>query len=125
MSLFHVAGRPQSLLDSRQTSSTRPPSSSQMFVVRSRGRKYPTPACRVCVLETILVLPLPAVWPHPLAPQPQDISFDDWWEKVEASIAGDLRKGLNSLVILGSWSIWRHRNSCVFNGSSPSVAAAQ
>ena len=58
------------------------------------------------------------------APQPQDISFDDWWEKVEASVAGDLRKGLNSLVILGAWRIWRHRNMCVFNGSSPSVAAA-
>ena len=59
-----------------------------------------------------------------LAPQPQDICFDDWWEKVEASVAGDLRQGLNSLVILGAWSIWRHRNNCVFNGASPSVAAA-
>jgi len=43
---------------------------------------------------------------------------------VEASVAGDLRQGLNSLVILGAWSIWRHRNNCVFNGASPSVAAA-
>jgi len=60
----------------------------------------------------------------PLSLRSQDISFDDWWEKVEASVAGDLRKGLNSLVILGAWSIWRHRNMCVFNGSSPSVAAA-
>jgi len=59
-----------------------------------------------------------------LAPQPQDICFDDWWEKVEASVAGDLRQGLNSLVILGAWSIWRYRNNCVFNGASPSVAAA-
>ena len=59
-----------------------------------------------------------------LAPQPQDINFDDWWEKAEASVVGDLRKGLNSLVILGAWCLWRHRNNCVFNGSSPSVAAA-
>jgi exonuclease III len=57
-----------------------------------------------------------------LAPQPQDI-FDDWWERVEAVVSDDLRKGVNSLIILGAWSIWRHRNDCVFNGSSPSVAA--
>ena len=50
--------------------------------------------------------------------------FDDWWEKAEASVVGDLRKGLNSLVILGAWCLWRHRNNCVFNGASPSVAAA-
>ena len=43
-----------------------------------------------------------------LAPQPQDINFDDWWEKAEASVVGDLRKGLNSLVILGAWCLWRH-----------------
>jgi hypothetical protein len=30
-------------------------------------------------------------------------------------------KGLNSLVILGAWSIWRHRNDCVFNGATPNV----
>jgi len=58
-----------------------------------------------------------------LAPQPQDITFDDWWEKVEASVVGVLRKGLNFLVILGAWSIWRHRNNCVFNGSSHVAAA--
>lgn len=37
---------------------------------------------------------------------------------------GDLRKGLNSLIILGAWTIWRHRNDCVFNGASPRVATA-
>lgn len=57
-----------------------------------------------------------------LTPQPQDISFDDWWEKAEASVAGELRKGLNSLIILGAWSVWRHRNDCVFNGTVPNVA---
>ena len=59
-----------------------------------------------------------------LTPQPQDISFDDWWEKAEVSVAGELRKGLNSLIILGAWSVWRHRNDCVFNGTVPNVATA-
>ena len=40
-----------------------------------------------------------------LAPQPTDQSFDEWWRKVDNSASGDLRKGLNSLVILGAWSI--------------------
>jgi hypothetical protein len=25
-------------------------------------------------------------------------------------------------VILGAWSVWRHRNECVFNGSQPSIS---
>ena len=36
----------------------------------------------------------------------------------------DARKGLNSLIILGAWTIWRHRNDCVFNGASPRVDTA-
>jgi hypothetical protein len=34
-----------------------------------------------------------------------------------------VRKGLNSIVILGAWTIWKHRNWCVFNGAAPSLAA--
>jgi hypothetical protein len=56
-----------------------------------------------------------------LAPQPSDQSFDEWWRKVDLAASGDLRKGPNSLVILGAWSIWRHKNDCVFNGAAPKV----
>jgi hypothetical protein len=27
---------------------------------------------------------------------------------------------VNSLIILGAWIIWKHRNACVFEGVSPS-----
>jgi len=40
-----------------------------------------------------------------LAPQPCDTSFDEWWSKADQSVTGDMRKGLNSLIILGSWTI--------------------
>jgi hypothetical protein len=30
-------------------------------------------------------------------------------------------EGSESLVILGAWSIWRHKNDCVFNGITPNV----
>ncbi|CAO2201417.1 unnamed protein product, partial [Urochloa humidicola] len=38
-----------------------------------------------------------------LAPQPYDASFDDWWTRVDQLVTGNVRKGLNSLIILGSW----------------------
>jgi hypothetical protein len=32
--------------------------------------------------------------------------------------------GLNSLIILGAWTIWMHRNDCVFNGAIPRLSRA-
>ena len=34
------------------------------------------------------------------------------------------RKDFNSLVTLGAWIIWKHRNMCVFDGCSPSLVVA-
>jgi hypothetical protein len=47
--------------------------------------------------------------------------FQDWWRLVERRVPGARRKGFNSMVALGAWWIWKHRKSCVFEGSSPSV----
>jgi hypothetical protein len=30
-------------------------------------------------------------------------------------------KGFNSIVTLGTWILWKHRNSCVFQGAQPSM----
>ncbi|GJN18683.1 hypothetical protein PR202_gb05870 [Eleusine coracana subsp. coracana] len=59
-----------------------------------------------------------------LSPQPSDTSFDEWWSWVSNLAADELRKGLNSIIILGAWMLWRHRNDCVFNGISPNIAIA-
>jgi hypothetical protein len=56
---------------------------------------------------------------HSLAPQPTVTSFLNWWEEVSEVVSGVTRKGLNSLIILGAWTIWIHRNKCVFDGLSP------
>jgi hypothetical protein len=57
-----------------------------------------------------------------LSPGFDEINFDSWWSRSAERIHEDARKGFNSLVILGAWSVWRHRNECVFNGSQPSIA---
>jgi hypothetical protein len=58
---------------------------------------------------------------HLLAPQPTYYLFDNWWEKVSLATSGLTRRGLNSLIILGAWTIWNHRNKCVFDGANPSM----
>jgi hypothetical protein len=65
--------------------------------------------------------PLRQVDLHLPAPHPTDYLFDDWWEKVSLATLGLTRRGLNSLIILRVWTIWNHRNKCVFDGASPSM----
>ena len=38
-------------------------------------------------------------------------------------VSGLTRKGLDSLIILGVWTIWNHRNICVFDGLSPCLTS--
>jgi hypothetical protein len=53
-----------------------------------------------------------------LAPQPSDPSFQDWWHRASSRARSSDRKGLNSLIIHGAWTLWRHCNDSVFNGAS-------
>jgi hypothetical protein len=39
-------------------------------------------------------------------------------------VLGDNRADLNSLIILGVWTIWKHWNACVFKGGCPNVVVA-
>jgi hypothetical protein len=57
----------------------------------------------------------------PLAPEITDVVFQDWWRKAEQKVPNSKRKGFNSLVILVSWRLWKQRNTCVFDGVSPSI----
>ena len=54
-------------------------------------------------------------------PGRHELSFADWWRKAVKKIQKDTRKGLNSIIILGAWVIWKHRNSCVFDGARPCI----
>lgn len=59
-----------------------------------------------------------------LAPQPEATSFLDWWSSSSSSMRSSIQKGFNSLIILGAWTLWRHRNECVFGRKPPRLAAA-
>jgi hypothetical protein len=57
----------------------------------------------------------------PLAPKLGDSCFSSWWCKTIKAVPTELREGLNSLIILVAWELWKHRNACVFEGASPCV----
>ncbi|KAF8662664.1 hypothetical protein HU200_056266 [Digitaria exilis] len=33
------------------------------------------------------------------------------------------RTGINTIIILAAWVLWKHRNSCVFDNTRPNIAA--
>lgn len=49
--------------------------------------------------------------------------FAEWWRKVCKRVPKDKRKGFNTVIIMGSWLLWKHRNACVFEGARPNVNA--
>ncbi|RCV06200.1 hypothetical protein SETIT_1G144200v2 [Setaria italica] len=43
------------------------------------------------------------------------------YSRKNRSVPKELRKGLNSLIILVAWDLWKHRNACVFEWAGPNV----
>ncbi|WVZ83279.1 hypothetical protein U9M48_030445, partial [Paspalum notatum var. saurae] len=58
-------------------------------------------------------------WHHLLAALGMSSFAPSNWKSGETK-----KKGFNSLLILGAWTLWNHRNKCVFEGRSPSIPAA-
>ena len=60
-----------------------------------------------------------------LTPAREAYSFVDWWDKVQRRVPKQIRKGIHSIIILGAWCLWPHRNRAVFDGTSPSLSTIQ
>ena len=56
-----------------------------------------------------------------LARQPTATRFSGWWKRTTAAVPKEARKGLNSLIILVAWEIWKYRNTFVFDNKRPSI----
>jgi len=59
-----------------------------------------------------------------LVPNRRCASLAEWWKKSWRKIPKQHRKGFNSLVILGAWTLWKQRNACVFYGATPNIQRA-
>lgn len=55
-------------------------------------------------------------------PRQNERSFAGWCRRTMKKVRKKDKKGVNSLIILTAWSIWKHRNDCTFERASPSLA---
>ena len=59
-----------------------------------------------------------------VTPQPSDVELFLWWQQAGDKISAGALRGFNTLVVLGTWTLWRARNDAVFEGITPSVDRA-
>lgn len=52
------------------------------------------------------------------SPSNSDLVFQVWWANLEGKIPAVQRKGINLLVVLVAWWLWKQRNECVFEGAT-------
>lgn len=57
-----------------------------------------------------------------IAPPEGNTCFYEWWSQSIVALPPSLRKGAASLIALSAWTIWKHRNACIFDNASPSHA---
>ena len=57
-----------------------------------------------------------------IVPHVDDHYFIDWWAGASSRFSGQVEKGVNSIIILGSLLVWKHRNYYVFDGGAPNLS---
>ena len=55
------------------------------------------------------------------SPLPDDKVLHVWWMHILDLFPNNYKRGLNSLIILVAWSVWKRRNDVVFNGAALNV----
>lgn len=40
---------------------------------------------------------------------------------MSSRVDGQVKQGLNSIIILVAWLLWNHRNRCLFDGLQPNL----
>jgi hypothetical protein len=100
-----MAGCSQSLLDSRQVGSERSSSPEPVLLCDQEEENIQHLLIGCVFARQFWYDILHSIGLAALALQSVDSSFDAWWDKVVLTVSGDARKGLNSFIILGAWTI--------------------
>jgi hypothetical protein len=58
-----------------------------------------------------------------LAPQATDSCFASWWGRIIKVVPKEKKKGMNTIIILIAWQLWKFRNQCVFDGCHPDLGS--
>jgi len=56
-----------------------------------------------------------------VAPLIKATHFSSWWVSTIRNVPKEIRKGLNSLIILVAFEVWKHWNACVLEGVLPNI----
>jgi hypothetical protein len=51
-----------------------------------------------------------------LTPEPESLVFQEWWSLTVPKVPKEFR-GLNSVIALVAWWLWKHHSTCVFEGA--------
>jgi hypothetical protein len=98
---------------------TWPPSPSSLPVLWPGQRKYSThPHSCVRQVWTLIFQKLKL---YAVRPPESTSRFYGWWCRTLRSVPKEMHKGVNSLVILVAWELWKQWNVCVFKGARPNV----
>ncbi|KAE8767191.1 Myosin-J heavy chain [Hordeum vulgare] len=54
-------------------------------------------------------------------PPDREATLNDCWLHAKRETPKAMRKGLATITHLTAWLLWKHRNSCVFDGEQPSM----
>jgi hypothetical protein len=75
----------------------------------------------MCVCERVLVQNLAESTTPRASSTTGESSFMGWWQKANERALGPSKKSFKSLIILGAWTLWKHRNRCVFDVIAPNL----
>jgi hypothetical protein len=92
----------------------------QVYVCYVIKKKSPLTTGQVCLCKTILIHPPTKSGAGCSSSSAIRVTFQQWWRHASYLVNGTTQKGLNSIIILGAWTIWQHIIDCVFNGK-PSI----
>lgn len=89
-----------------------------MSLLWPRGGDYKSPAAVLCLFMPDMVQCFTRTQLAGISSTTWKGSFGDWWNKVSSRVDGQVKQGLNLIIILVAWSLWNH---CVFDGLQPNL----